>query len=362
MPAEGEGLGKGKSEEARAGAIFEALEHYLCGPAGFVPEETVLCEAAELVSGPLEADPAMALLDEVGTSSLPCYRFESLTDQRELAVPLVLTSPWYAEGYSSDVRASLGDDSDYTELMRYSSNSGSAIGVSAAEALLHALNEVIERDAFSLFLVRTFFDSGGTIPHVIDPSLLFSEAAAVHRLAEEINQAPVYLIDITSDLGVPTMLAYTPGQVGRSYRRGAGTSLNAAYAVWRALTELVQTSLFSPGDEGQPSLEGLRRHPTLHACGSLDLEEMLDGVRVVPPPTAEASPEKPKYQLDRLIERLEHAGFAAYWRTIGVLDGGVTAAQVVVPGLEKFMLVCAGNLVVPGARARDVLRNLAASP
>src|SRR5262245_58277776 len=31
------GMGKGRREEARLGALFEAVEHYLTGPAGFDP-------------------------------------------------------------------------------------------------------------------------------------------------------------------------------------------------------------------------------------------------------------------------------------------------------------------------------------
>ncbi|WP_264079077.1 YcaO-like family protein, partial [Mycobacterium szulgai] len=41
---------------------------------------------------------------------------------------------------------------------------GSAIGGSFAEAAVHSLNEAIERDAISLFLIQTFLAAQPTAP------------------------------------------------------------------------------------------------------------------------------------------------------------------------------------------------------
>src|SRR4051794_18035555 len=53
MPAMAQGTGKGRCDEARAGALFEAVEHYLTGPDLFDPSAVELAESARLAAGPL---------------------------------------------------------------------------------------------------------------------------------------------------------------------------------------------------------------------------------------------------------------------------------------------------------------------
>jgi ribosomal protein S12 methylthiotransferase accessory factor len=241
--------------------------------------------------------------------------------------------------------------------MRYSCNSGSAAGVTAAEALLHALNEAIERDALSLLLVRAFLGGGGRRPKLIDPETLPYGSARAYAMAGELTGSPVHLLDITSDIGVPTMLAYTAPTSRHPHRRGAGTSLSPAYAAWRALTELIQTtlgeSLSRSGVPARGDLAGLAVHPVLHACGRFDLTALLREARVVPFPQVAEVAEPPAGQVGKVAAMLAARGCTAYHRTVCALPGGVTAVHVIVPALERFILVTDGNLVLPGRRGQD---------
>ncbi|MEO3807534.1 YcaO-like family protein [Sphaerisporangium sp. B11E5] len=351
-PPAAEGMGKGRRAEARAGALFEALEHHLTGPALFDPAALELAEPAGVAAGPLRREACGVLLSRA-PGRLACHRYRPLGGGREIAVPLFLGAPWYAETHAGRLRERAADTCDYRHLMRYACNSGSAAGVTAAEALLHALNEAVERDALSLLLVRAFLRDAEFRPAVVDPATLPCHLAHAYAAAERVTGAPVHLLDITSDLGVPTMLAYTAPTARHPHRRGAGTSLSASHAAWRALTELIQTTLGRTAPD-EPAWSA--RHPELRACGRFDLTVHLRRARTVPCREAGGVPRHPRDQLRKLVTVLTAHGFVPYRRVVAVLPGRIVAVHVIVPGLERFMLILGGNLVLPGPRGHALVR------
>ncbi|WP_326830016.1 YcaO-like family protein [Streptosporangium sp. NBC_01810] len=349
------GMGKGRPEEARVGALFEAIEHYLTGPAGFDPAAVEPAAPARIAAGPLRADASALLLARMPGRRMACLPYRRLGGGRGAFVPLFLSNPWYVAAGAARLRELVGDNCDYVHLMRYSCNSGSAAGVTVAEALLHALNEVIERDALSLLLVRAFLGRGGFQPRLIDPGTFPPGLARAYATVAELTGSPAHLLDITSDVGVPTMLAYTAPTARHPHRRGAGTSLSPTYAAWRALTELVQITLgenLSPsGAPARGDLAGLAAHPALYACGRFDLTGPLRQAQMIPFQTTEvAGP--PGSQLRKVAAMLAARGYPVFHRTVRALPTGVTVVHVVVPGLERFMLVTDGNLVLPGCRGQ----------
>ncbi len=354
-PSMARGMGKGHPEEARVGALFEALEHYLTGPSWYRPETVELVEPERIATGPLRAEACGPLRAGLG-GRLACHRYRPFGQGPGIPVPLFLFAPWYVERHAGRLREQASDTCEYGRLMRYSCDSGSAIGVTAAEALLHALNEVIERDALSLLLVRAFLCPAGFRVRLIDPATLPAEPAGALSAAERVTGTPVHLLDISSDLGVPTMLAYTAPTGTRPHRHGAGASLSPGYAAWRALTELLQTTLgetLTRSDARGAELAGLAAYPELHACGRFDLTEHLREAVTVPFARGTWSPpEHPRVQLRRLVALLTARGHPPYRRTVAARPGRVVAVHAVVPGLERFMLVTDGNLVLPGPRGR----------
>jgi ribosomal protein S12 methylthiotransferase accessory factor len=244
--------------------------------------------------------------------------------------------------------------------MRYSCNSGSAVGVTLGEALLHALNETIERDALSLFLVRAFLCGADLRPTVIDPATLPRDLTCAYSAAERLTGSPVHLLDITSDLGVPTMLAYTAPTAHHRHRRGVGTSLSASHAAWRALTELVQTTvgerLAWSGAPLRDEPAGLAGYPELRACVRFDLTGHLHHARTVPHSYAGGVPDHPRDQLRELVSILAAHGHVPYRRVVAALPGEIVAVHAIVPGLERFMLITDGNLVLPGPRGHALVR------
>ncbi|HEY4460559.1 MAG TPA: YcaO-like family protein [Pseudonocardiaceae bacterium] len=341
------GLGWGKGETARVGALFEALEHHLS--LGVPPPESEI--ALRPFHTSLAGDAALAAVADGPQQPLVCLRYQSLRDNSEIDLPLFLSTPNYHE--DDALRARLGDEYDYLGVARYAMNNGWAAGTRTDDALVHALNETIERDAMSLLLVEQFLASIPPRLRITDPSTLPTPLADLLRHARERTGAPVWLVDMTTDLGVPAYWAYAPAPTGEPARlRGAGASLSRYYAIERALTELIQLHAITatgtryvdaPTDFTAP-------YPPMHRCYLADLTPLLDTAQVVPYADTTA-PDTPAGHLDTLVGILRDRGFTPYARQRYATEH-LVVLHVFVPGLERFMVITDGQLVLPGSRGR----------
>ncbi|MEV2277142.1 YcaO-like family protein [Nocardiopsis sp. NPDC049922] len=373
----GLGAGKGAGSAARVGARFEALEHAFTGPTVLDSLPLRLVEAADLRGGPFATDRAVRDVAGQDGARVACVRYAALDGGPDADVPVYLWAPWYpvSDAATTALRHGLGDTADYRAALSHSVNSGCAIGATRDEALLHALNEWVERDAFSLFLLRSVYDRGpmpATVP----------DAALPGRLRDQLDRAralvggPVVLLDLTTDLGVPVVMAYAPASGGpaAAHRYGLGASLWGELAAERAVTEFVQGELLArvvaeqsaSGDVSAPFARlvadhdtgpavraRLSGHPRLLACAMLDFADRLDAAPAgalasdaVPPGTGVAA------QREAVVARIAGAGHRVVAHTLAELAHGTTVVQVQCPGLERFHLVTQGHLALPGARGR----------
>lgn len=378
----GLGSGKGLSGPARVGAQYEAVEHAFSGPmtAEFLPVQ--VRAAADLLAGPFGVDRAVGDLARQPDSLVACLRYPALDGGPPIDVPLSLWAPWYPVPTAGmlDYRSRLGDTADYRSMLSYTVNTGCAIGATRDEALLHALNEWAERDAFSLFLLRSVYDRGPMPPRVPRNALPGFLRELLDRAAAVVG-GPVVLLDLTTDLRVPVVMAYAPTLAGGSARYYAlGASLSGETAVERAVTEFVQGELLArvvaehrdapPADDRpaeRPTFDGvvaehniasavrarLAGHPRLLACAQLDFAHRIDEAppaailpETVPPGTPVAR------QRAAVVERIAAAGHRVAAHTIRVLTHGTTVVQVQCPGLERFHLITKGHLALPGRRGR----------
>ena len=145
----------------------------------------------------------------------------------------------------------------------YRSTNGLASGNTREEAICHALAEVIERDAYTIAVVRTqlvprlraaqkqwvsnqSLAVDPTVDAEIFPNIaLDTVSPRVMRLIEQMQQAGarVWLKNITSDIGIPTFIGsiFTAGANSTPLAAGGfGAHLNSEIAAIRALTEAVQ--------------------------------------------------------------------------------------------------------------------------
>jgi len=348
----GSGAGKGNRAEARTGALFEALEHFLAGSDFLDVDKIALRPAACFTTGALVAEASTAILAATPEHMLASCQYSSLQSDARIDVPLYMSSPWYVEDPPTGLHARLGDDFDYRNAARYSTNSGWAIGVTENEAIVHGLNEVIERDAFSLLITRSFF--GRTRPPaVIRLDSLPHILAELYSYVENRLGTSVYLIDMTTDVDVPAFVAYVPPTTEKSHLAGAGASLSPGYAAYRALNELLQVYLLRESKQSTKDpfahLEPLREYPSLYKCGLFDLTDLIPQARTVAFENRPA-PLGPTAHLAELLARIHKAGFSVYQGRTRVLDNGITATHILVPGMEHFMTITQGVLIAPGKR------------
>ncbi|GAA2356138.1 hypothetical protein GCM10009854_37790 [Saccharopolyspora halophila] len=350
-PAPGaHGLGKGHNQaEARLYALSEALERFVTGPASLDGAAVRFIPAEELADGVLAEEASAPLLRQLTGSEIACYPYQALHAGRDGATfPLYLGAPWYAGHDGHVYRDRVGDRADYQGLSRYSVQSGYGLAPTQDEAAVHALLETVERDACSLLTIRALMS--GRPPTVIDPRTLPEELALLHSQAQREVSATIYLVDATTDLGIPTVLAYCTPSDGPAYRRGQAAALATRDAVSGAITELLQSQM--PRTAPPPvALTPLKPYPALHRCARFDLTDALRGAHT----TAfldQPSPESPRAQLRAVLARLAAAGFTAYQRHLAVLPDDVSAVHTLVPGLERFFAIVNGALVVPGPRGR----------
>ncbi|MFC4565486.1 YcaO-like family protein [Nocardiopsis mangrovi] len=358
----GLGMGKGDDDAARVGAVFEALEHSWTDASALRPEHVVLRPVQALTAGAWGADPAVLALDPGAGAPLACRPHTAL-DGRSPAVdvPVFLHCPSYPGADAAPLREALGDAHDYAPAARYSTNSGGAIGATRPEALVHALAEVVERDAYSLLLAAVFLGPGGRAARVVRPESLPDDLARWHGLARRRVRGPVHLLDMTTDVGVPAFCAHGVSGGGAPVR-GQGASLSARLALRRALSELVQCAAVADhyGQEAvTPDLRALRPHPALLAAGRADFGPHLAAARSVDFRDT-AAPATPGGHLRGLVAAVTARGHTPYAADVHTAATGVCAVSVVVPGLERFFAVTGGALVVPGPRARAHLSGLPA--
>jgi oxazoline/thiazoline synthase len=268
-------FGKGSTaEQGEASALMEAIERYsgifqgdeirakrrfadFQSDEAIPPNEVLLFSDAQLRQGSAptlssgEAIPA--LFDR--SAKIEWSPVWSLRDARFKYLPTSLLYFFYrgAAAFAAD-------------------SNGCAAGNTLEEAMVQGFLEVVERDAYAIWwynrLQRPELDLGQ-----FDNSF-------VRDLQKQLAQADrrLWVLDVTSDLGIPTFVAVTHWrQNGReNIEFGSGAHFDARIALLRALTELNQflaLGLMGGGTGEKSSLDGaiplrLQDHPYLTPSGN----------------------------------------------------------------------------------------------
>jgi oxazoline/thiazoline synthase len=216
-------------------------------------------------------------------------------------------------------------------------SNGVAAGNSVDEALLQGLLELVERDSVALWWYPRAHRPSIDLDEIDDPRV----RAAVAPLRA--RGRTVWVLDITSDLGIPAMAALTSDADGGRVLNGFGAHTDPVIAVVRALTEVAQSEagMSEMKSDAMPEVEGewlasvtTATDPWLAPHGfapltlgrSLDLDDSLDAV----------------------LAALSRAGLEAWWMDLTRRDIGLPVVRAVVPGLRHFW-----NRFAPG-RLYDV--------
>ncbi|MGC2811793.1 MAG: TOMM precursor leader peptide-binding protein [Bradyrhizobium sp.] len=208
-------------------------------------------------------------------------------------------------------------------------SNGCAAGNTLEEAIVQGFLELVERDAYAIWWYNRSQQAEVDLSHFNDSYVrdLHSQLAATGRR--------LWVLDVTSDLGVPTYVAILHwmqnGQENIEF--GSGAHFDKRIALLRTLTELNQflsIGLMGGGTGEKPSLDGvtplrLEEHPFLTPRGAAPNTEAAIG-----------SPDNTRDQVLACVEIARRAGLDFLVLNQTRPDVEVPVVRVIVPGLRHF--------------------------
>lgn len=225
--------------------------------------------------------------------------------------------------------------SDLNHDFCHADSNGCAAGNTLEEAIQQGFFELVERDACALWWYNRVVRPGVDLNTFDDP-FFASIQSSLNKAGRDLA-----VLDITSDLGIPTVMAISWRQYdGGGIHLGLGCHLEARLAVSRALAELNQGAVYEFGDEDPASLEGFDAH---HARwlreATIENQHYLrpaDGPRRVAGDFANEATRDVRDDLLISIEKLRAKGLEMIVLDHTRPDIGFPVARVVVPGLRHF--------------------------
>ena len=212
-------------------------------------------------------------------------------------------------------------------------STGCAAGSTMDAAALHAMLELIERDAVALWW------RGGRRGRGISAESAAGQAAAclLARLRQGQSDRRTVLLDITTDLGVPVAAAFSTLPDGRGFARGFGARLNLADAACSAIFELCQSEL------SLHVIAAKQRQSGESALNDSDRRQLTRARRLNPhdclllQPDGAANPpvSLPGDPLTAIVQKLAASGIAAYSIDLTRPQFNVPVIRVLAPGLQS---------------------------
>lgn len=320
--------GKGATSIAsRISAVMEAIER-VCAetvPAGRLHQATY----QELRSGGEAVDPR-----SFGLPFASPYRPD---------LPISWTGGWdLMTGRHLWVPADLVVSPGGGEVCSGTETNGLAAGNTVTEAVLHALYEVVERDAVAAeefhHIHHDPVEAAARPVRLIDPATL---PPAVHRPVRQLLDAGlrVQIQDCTTGSGIPVIgvvlvdEAY-PGAEGEAVSfAGYGADLDPARAAMRAVTEAAQAHtgvILGARDE----FEGMRPLPERPAMLQRRIELLYGAGRLPFVPAGQDTGGDAHDDLREVVRRLRAAGYQHCLATsLTRADLDIPVVRVLVPGL-----------------------------
>lgn len=287
---------------------------------GMTRQQAMLSAGAEA----LELRSSLAQQHAAPLRHLPRKGGLTVVEARDMATGAVVEVP--AQSVFLDCAAVLAEP-----LQEDASSTGCAVGPDRDSAMARALWECVEWDAIALWW-HGHRQGGRVATEIIDaqqPRLFWW----LHQRRRETR-----LIEVTSDIGFPAVVAVAADPNGRRVAVGSAARPRLADAALAAVTEMVQTEV---------SLD--------HAAEAGDPEALawIAAASVLEQPQFTAGPERPlaPMEMPALLARLGDLGHRALAVELTLPDDPLPTMRVLVPGLcamrgrtdcPRFARLCPG--------------------
>jgi ribosomal protein S12 methylthiotransferase accessory factor len=215
-------------------------------------------------------------------------------------------------------------------------STGSAAGKSWQAAALHGLLELIERDAAGLWWHGG--QRGGSIPPQDEADVVAAEM--LPRLRQGASPRRSWLLDITTDIGVPCVASLSCAADGFGLAFGLAARPTLAAAARSAILEMCQIELAHAVVEAKcrergegalnPRDRAHRRRATMISAENCSLLQPVDER----PPHPGFGTTDPGTVLDRIIERLAEFGIETFGLDLTRPGLDIPVARVIAPGLQ----------------------------
>lgn len=355
-----DGMGKGIGLQSILSSRFESLEHSITDLSSKLIQNIWIGSISEAQYQGFSFIPGSIpneWIYDINTSLKKSYWkiFTSSKDGRAFLFPLSKLDPF------SEYHELHPDDDLYLSRCNQSDpwfrhNSGTAIGTSLNEALVHGLNEAIERYSISSHYADCYLKSNQDTIKLLDLTTIPISTRQLISSIEDQYQTCITIIDITSELGIKTFAVRASGKQALTYI-GYGSSLFSEYALERAILEcqqMIHTSshpIYGPQNYSDmvKVQENLREYPILQDAILLKFEgRKTDLVQFESKQNHSLSLVEQKSILDNILKMHNIEVFSSIVYESAVTP--ITAIRLIVPEFSDFSFIADGFPVVPSGR------------
>ncbi|MGY4104052.1 YcaO-like family protein [Ignavigranum ruoffiae] len=329
--------GKGVSQQAIISAIFETIEHSLFENMNMT---TTPISLNSILEGDIKLKydvPLKLIKKKKYENKIDCYEFKNEQENKVIYYPAFLINPNHKPPRGLRF------------LRKYCSNNGLACGVGFEEAIIHAINEVVERHSVSQLYKNYFIRKELKLKNISMLSLPVNLVKLWKNIEESIG-SEITVFDITTVDGINTYYAFAKHSKFPLPLRGSGSSIFAEYAIERALMEIFQC--YSIMDEADFSMDLL----TLQKFNNNQIymnilfhnfcEKDYKKTNLIKTIGDSVSVNNLNVIYDKMTMCLKKADFNFYFNIV-YNKNNLYAIKVFIPGTDNFQAIMNGCYLIP---------------
>lgn len=231
-------------------------------------------------------------------------------------------------------------------LSELSDTTGLAIGATTNEAIIHGINQWIERDAYSLFLLKTIINKAPTPTRLLLKETLPENIAKIVSAIERHFNENLIIMDVTSDINIPSFVVSFTKQNMLLQPQGFGASLAKETALKQALFESIQyKDRFNQNARAyrEENVAFFSNSPLLLKAMINDLKCLVDKKQYIDVEWKNifsySLSKNLEQQIQLMVNLLSKHGANIYTKVLYKSLTGVAITYTLIPELENFSLI-----------------------